>query len=120
MLSLARTTTRCALLLRACAVLAVSISLAPAALAQGTVKAVFEKLDLLGRYGQDCARPTAADNLLIIHQAVEGDRVRRDQFTSPTDRQFSLLVDRASSARPGCSPTSGTIWCCKSTASACA
>jgi hypothetical protein len=87
------------LLLRAGAALAISIPLAPAALAQGTVKAVFEKLDLLGRYGQDCAKPMAADNLYIVHQAVDGDRVRRDQFSGPTTRQLSLLVDRANSAR---------------------
>jgi hypothetical protein len=47
---------------------------ATAALAQGTVKAVFEKLDLLGRYAEDCSKPTTSQNFLIVHQAVDGDR----------------------------------------------
>ncbi len=103
------TTSWRASLLRACVAFSVSIGLAPTAFAQGTVKAVFEKFDLLGRYAQDCAKPTTEQNLYIVHQAGDGDRVRRDQYSGPTKRDFSLLIDRATPARPNELTTSGLI-----------
>ena len=84
------------LLLSSIVVVAAVDGLAPrAALAQSTPKAIFEKADLIGRYSQNCKQPTAAQNLSVTHQAVDGDRVRRDQFTAPGTRQFSLLIDKA-------------------------
>ena len=71
---------------------------ASAALAQ-TVKDVFEKLDLIGRYAIDCKQPNTDQNLYIVHR-LEGDRVRREQFTGPNNRQFSMLVEQARQSKP--------------------
>jgi hypothetical protein len=59
-----------------------------------TVKEQFEKADLVGRYAQDCAKPTTDQNLFINHVAVEPDRIRHDRYNSATNRQLSLAVDR--------------------------
>jgi hypothetical protein len=80
--------------LSAAVAFSISVGVAGAALAQSTAKAVFEKVDLIGRYAQDCPKPTTDQNLYIIH-ALEGDRVRRDLYSSSTNRQYSMMIDRA-------------------------
>ena len=110
MFSLARTTTSGrASLLRLCAVLYVSICARARGVRarhrQGGVRTIGSAWPLW----TGLAKPTTDQNLYIIHQAVDGNRVRRDQFSSPTNRQSSLLIDRASSARPNELTMSGLL-----------
>jgi len=86
----------------------ISVGCAGAALAQSTVKAVFEKVDLIGRYAQDCAKPTTDQNLYIVH-ALDGDRVRRELFSAPSNRQYSMMIDRATQSKPNELTISGLI-----------
>jgi tetratricopeptide (TPR) repeat protein len=68
--------------------------LPPVALAQASVKAVFEKHNLLGIFARDCGRLASKDNLYYVNRLLDGDYVQVDQMSSPTDRDFVILTDK--------------------------
>jgi len=74
-----------------------------------TVKAVFEKHDLLGNLAWDCTKPASKSNLRYVHTVLDGGRLQREQMSSPTNRDWVLIVDKASEAGPDHITVSGTL-----------
>jgi polyhydroxybutyrate depolymerase len=77
--------------------------------AQTSVKAVFEQHNLLGTFAWDCGKPANANNLYYVHRLLDADRVRRDQMSSPTTRDWVVLLDQAAEVRPNEITISGTL-----------
>jgi hypothetical protein len=73
-----------------------------------SVKAVFEKYNLVGIFAQDCSKPAAADNFYFVHRALDDGHVQRDLMDGPTSRKFVFLFDKASGLGPGEIALSGT------------
>jgi len=59
-----------------------------------TVKAVFEKHNLLGFFAPDCSKPVSKDNLYYVNRML-GDYVQADQMSGATDRDFFMVIDNA-------------------------
>ena len=76
--------------------------------AADSVKALFEKHDLLGNLAWDCSKPASKSNLRYVHRALDGDRVQREQLSGPTGRDWVVVIDKASEARPNEIAVSGT------------
>ena len=66
--------------------------------AAGSVKAVFEKHNLLGTLAWDCTKPASKSNLRYVHRVLDGDRVQREQMSGPTGRDWVVVLDKASEA----------------------
>jgi hypothetical protein len=77
--------------------------------AADSVKALFEKHDLLGNLAWDCSKPASKSNLRYVHRALDGDRVQREQLSGPTGRDWVVVIDKASEARPNEIAVSGTF-----------
>jgi hypothetical protein len=72
----------------------------PTALAQTSVKAVFEKHNLLGTFAWDCSKPASRDNRYYVHRAINTDLVQRDQMSGVTTRDWVALIERAAEVKP--------------------
>jgi hypothetical protein len=73
----------------------------PAAQAQsGSVKAIFEKHNLLGIWAWDCSRPASRNNWYFVHRLVDADHVQRDYMIEPTNRAWFVMVDKAVELNP--------------------
>jgi tetratricopeptide (TPR) repeat protein len=59
-----------------------------------SVKAVFEKHNLLGFFAPDCSKPVSKDNLYYLNRML-GDFVQTDQMSGATDRDFFMVLDNA-------------------------
>ena len=75
----------------------------------GTVKAVFEKHRLLGTFAWDCSKPAANNNLYFVHRPLDGGQVQRDQMSGETARDWTLIVEKATDARPNEITYSGLV-----------
>jgi hypothetical protein len=74
-----------------------------------SVKAVFEKHDLLGNLAWDCTKPASKSNLRYLHRVLDDDRVQREQMSGPTSRDWVVIIDKASEAGPNEIAGSGTL-----------
>jgi hypothetical protein len=72
----------------------------PTAVAQTSVKAVFEKHNLLGTFAWDCSKPASTDNRYYVHRALNTDFVQRDQMSGPTTRDWVARIERAAEVKP--------------------
>jgi hypothetical protein len=72
----------------------------PTAVAQTSVKAVFEKHNLLGTFAWDCSKPASRDNRYYVHRALNTDLVQRDQMSGPTTRDWVARIERAAEVKP--------------------
>jgi tetratricopeptide (TPR) repeat protein len=59
-----------------------------------SVKAVFEKHNLLGFFAPDCSKPVSKDNLYYVNRML-GDFVQTDQMSGATARDFFMVIDNA-------------------------
>ena len=75
----------------------------------GTVKAVFEKHRLLDTFAWDCSKPAANNNLYFVHRPLDGGQVQRDQMSGETARDWTLIVEKATDARPNEITYSGLV-----------
>lgn len=91
------------------AMLVVGIAMTGRASAQdNSVKAVFEKYNLVGIFAQDCSKPAAADNWYFVHRAIDAGHVQCDLMDGPTTRKFVFIFDKASGLGPDQIAVSGT------------
>jgi Caspase domain len=74
-----------------------------------SVRAVFEKHDLLGNLAWDCTKPASKSNLRYLHRALDDDRVQREQMSGATSRDWVAIIDKASEAGPNEIAASGTL-----------
>ena len=70
------------------------------AAAAGSIKAVFEKYNLLGTFALDCGKPVGRDNRYYVHQLLDAEHVQRDMMSGPTARDFRVIFERAAELRP--------------------
>lgn len=66
-----------------------------AAAQQGSVKAIFEKHDLLGMFAADCAGPASKTNPYFVNRLLDADHVQRDQMSGPATRERVTVIDKA-------------------------
>ena len=77
-------------------VLASGILRAPDAGAQeSSVKAIFEKHDLLGMFAFDCSSPASKSNIYFVNRLLDAYHVQRDQMSGPTTRDRVTVIDKA-------------------------
>jgi hypothetical protein len=63
----------------------------------GTVKAIFEKYDLLGTFAWDCSKePSQENNWYFVNRLLDGGHVQRDFMTGSTTRSWAAIIDQAS------------------------
>jgi hypothetical protein len=74
-----------------------------------SVKAVFEKYNLLGNLAWDCSRPASKSNLRYVHRLLDADRVQREQMSGPTSRDWVVVLDKAAEAGSNQIALSGTL-----------
>ena len=86
---------------------AVALAAAPV-LAQSSVKAVFEKYELLGTFGADCSQPAARTNLYFVNRLVDANTVQRDRMIGPTTREWVTFIEQAVELKPNEIRLSGT------------
>lgn len=75
---------------------------------RASVKALFEKHNLLGTFAFDCSKPVSRDNRYYVHRSLDADRVQRDMMSGPTTRDFSVVFERAAEPRPNEIAVGGT------------
>src|SRR5262249_17893407 len=66
----------------------------------GPVQAAFEKYALLGQFSWNCSQPPSKSNLYYVNTPIDGDRVQREQMSSLTDRDWTVILDRVVELRP--------------------
>jgi hypothetical protein len=81
---------------------------APPALAQTSVKAMFEKHKLIGTFAWDCSKPARPSNLYFRNRALDDNRVQIDQMNGPANREYIFMIDKATESKPGELDLSGT------------
>ena len=74
-----------------------------------SVKAVFEKHNLLGNLAWDCTKPASKNNLRYVHRVLDGDRVQREQMSGPTGRDWVAVIDKAAETGSNEIALSGTL-----------
>jgi hypothetical protein len=62
----------------------------------GSVKAMFEKHNLLGTFAFDCAKPVSRNNRYFVHRGLDTGQVQRDMMSGPTTRDFVVIWERGS------------------------
>jgi hypothetical protein len=74
----------------------------PGAQAQNeSVKAIFEKYNLLGVFAQDCTKPPkAVENWYYVNRLIDANHVQRDLMESPTTRKSVTIIDNAMETTP--------------------
>jgi hypothetical protein len=96
------------IILIALGVAAAIVVAAPAALAQASVKALFEKYQLLGTYAVDCSKPASDDNYYYTNRLLGDGAVQRDRMSGPTKRDIVVFFDQATELAPNQISLSGT------------
>src|SRR5213594_348040 len=61
----------------------------------GSVKALFEKYNLIGTFAWDCSKPPSRDNQYFINRVVDADHVQRDLMSGPSTRHSIAMIDKA-------------------------
>lgn len=83
------------------AVCLTAVSAATSAHAQtGSVKAIFEKYNLLGNFAWDCNQPPGNDNWYFVNRALGDGNVQRDYMTGATTRLWYMVLDQARETGP--------------------
>jgi hypothetical protein len=90
------------------ATFALGLLQAPAAQAQSTPPAVFEKYNLIGAFAWDCSKPPARDNLYYVHRAAGPNHVQRDFMDGPGSRRSVVVIDFAAERGPNEISVAGT------------
>jgi hypothetical protein len=72
---------------------------APAASAQTSVKAVFEKYGLAGTFAVDCTKPATRANIYFVTRVIDAGLVQRDRMSATTTRDFVQFIDKAGEAK---------------------
>ena len=62
---------------------------------EGSVRAIFEKHDLLGTFAADCSAPVSKSNLYFINRLLDEGHVQRDVMSGPTARDWFTIIDKA-------------------------
>jgi hypothetical protein len=62
---------------------------------EGSVKAIFEKHDLLGIFAFDCSSPASKSNIYFVNRLLDEGHVQRDQMSGPTSREQVIVIDKA-------------------------
>jgi hypothetical protein len=70
-------------------------SVATAQAQSGSVKAVFEKHNLLATFARDCSQPASPDNWYFVNRLSGASQVQRDYMVGPTERQSVAMIDTA-------------------------
>ena len=66
-----------------------------------SVKAIFEKYNLLGVSAQDCTKPPkAVENWYYVNRLIDANHVQRDLMESPATRKSVTIIDNAAEATP--------------------
>ena len=86
--------------------LTVASSAAPAQ--TGTVRAMFEKHNLIGIFAFDCSKPVGRDNRYFVHRPLGDGQVQRDMMSGPTTRDFAVIWEQATELRLGQIALTGT------------
>jgi PAN domain len=93
----------------AAALLIASAGFAATAHAQAeSVQAVLERNGLIGVFAWDCNRPAAKDNLYYVNRVIDAAHAQRDQMSGPADRDYAIILDKASAAGANDIAVSGT------------
>ena len=80
----------------------------PSASAPASVKATFEKHNLLGTFAVDCNKPASKANPYFVNRLIDADHVQRDQMSAATTREFAIIIDKISELKPSELAWSGT------------
>jgi hypothetical protein len=88
--------------------MAAIIVTAPAALAQTSVKAIFEKHQLLGTFAVDCSKSASNDNFYYVNRLLDDGAVERDRMSGTTTRDVVVFFDKAAEVKPNEISVSGT------------
>jgi hypothetical protein len=71
------------------------------ALAQdGSVKAIYEKYNMLGTFAQDCSRPASPTNNYYVSRMAGANHVQRDTMDGPTARARFTMIDKVEVVAP--------------------
>jgi hypothetical protein len=74
-----------------------------------SIKAIFEKYDLIGTFAWDCSKPPdRANNWYFVNRVIDDDHIQRDFMESPTSRLWFAILDKARENGPGEIFLSGT------------
>ena len=73
-----------------------------------SIKAVFEKHNLLGTFAWDCSQPANKQNYYFVHRLIDANHVQRDMMDGPTARGFVVMIDKAVGSKPNEISVSGT------------
>src|SRR4029077_8929818 len=74
---------------------------APVRAQNETVKAVFEKHNLLGTFAYDCGNPVSKQNWYFVDRALDEGHVQRDAMTGQSNREWVAIIDKASELSAG-------------------
>jgi hypothetical protein len=75
----------------------------------GSVKAIFEKYNLLGVFAADCTQPPkAVDNWYYVDRLIDANHVQRDLMESTTTRTWMTIIDHAWQVSPNEIGVAGT------------
>jgi hypothetical protein len=67
----------------------------------GSVKAIFEKYNLLGVFAQDCAKPPkAVENWYYVDRLIDANHVQHDLMENETNRTQVTIIDKATENKP--------------------
>jgi len=75
---------------------------------ESSIKAVFEKYNLLGVFAQNCGKPPTAQtptddspqNWWFVNRPVDANHVQRDFMTSASARAFAIVLDNVTESSP--------------------
>jgi hypothetical protein len=71
------------------------------ALPATSVRAIFEKNNLLGTFAWDCSKqPDRNSNWYFVNRALDADHVQRDFMVGPTTRAWATIIDQATELGP--------------------
>lgn len=74
-----------------------------------SVKALFEKHGLLGKFAVDCAKPPDRQNFHLIYRVLDDNRVQREMMSGPKTLESAFVIDRAAESKPNEFSFGGTI-----------
>lgn len=83
-----------------CLTLAVAMALGGVQAQDGSVKAIFEKYNLIGTFAADCGKPASPNNVYYVTRVIDANHVQRDIMEGPTSRARYAIVDKAEALGP--------------------
>lgn len=81
----------------------------PIAFGQTSVKAIFEKYNLLGTFASNCSEPANKANTYYVYRAIDTGHVQRDVMSNTTTRDVVFIIDKATELGPNKLAFSGTV-----------